>query len=235
MPPKFSFCIITDGKEPIKLLSELLSIHSQTAQASKEVIVVGRMNPIFMRVWDTYAGKYQFFDASISADLGQLGAMRNYACSKASGHYLIVSDDDILYAPDFLVGIMRLGEFDVAASHIINPDGSRFWDWATFGGPNGHHLLDYNNQDDSYVYVTGGLMTMRRRVFEAVQWSDRLGFYENEDIDFAVRLHQAGLCIVYNPLSTAIHMDETYSSFNRADVTKLSYQERKSMYAIPTP
>jgi hypothetical protein len=232
MSAKFSFCIITDGKEPFKLLAEMVSIRNQSTLASKEIIVVGKMHPTFMAQWETFIGKYRFIEAAEAADLGRLGVMRNTACSAAIGHWLIVCDDDILFAPDFLLGIVRRGEFDVAASHIINPDGSRFWDWATYGGPRGHHLLSYDILEDPFTYVTGGLMTMRRKVFEDVQWCEKMGFYQYEDVDFSMRIHLAGYHIIYNHLSTAMHMDEGYTSLGLDDVTKLSWQDRKALNVI---
>jgi GT2 family glycosyltransferase len=75
-------------------------------------------------------------------------------------------------------------------------------------------------------------MTMKRKVFETTKWSDKLGFYAGEDIDFSIRVHQAGYHIIYNPYSTAMHMDERYTSEGKSDVVKLSWQDWKKRNVI---
>jgi GT2 family glycosyltransferase len=149
---------------------------------------------------------------------GFLGALRNRACKRAKGTHLIVCDDDILFAPDFYKGLLQYGEdYDVLACKLMNPNGTRHWDWSTYGGPTGHHLLDYDEPDDGYAYPPGGLVVLKRATFERVQWSETIGFQVGaaEDVDYGERLHAAGYTMKFNPYSIAVHNDPRYTQQGR--------------------
>ena len=88
---------------------------------------------------------------------------------------------------------------------ILNPDGTRYWDWAVWRGPEGQALIPYDWSDYSNVYITGGFIVAQRYVFEQVLWDDTKGFYEQEDIDFSERLKRFGYRIQMNVHSSVVH------------------------------
>ena len=190
-----SFCIITDGKEPDKLEAELDSIHALN-MPEYEIVVAG--NP----------------QVGISADVivpmphtarqGRLGAMRNAAVHYSTGDVIVVADDDMIFQHDFHEGLESMsGDWDLMSCKILNPDGTRYWDWkAHYAGKN--WLLEYDEEHE-YQSLTGGLTIMKRHVWERVQWDDELGFNQAEDVDFTSRAKAAGYRIVFNPRSTIIH------------------------------
>ena len=73
--------------------------------------------------------------------------------------------------------------FDVLCTRILNPDGTRFWDWSIKNNKE-HKLIDYT-ETHSDLYITGGLCIMKAEVFNKVKWNPDLGFYEDEDIEFS--------------------------------------------------
>ena len=207
-----SFCIITDGKEPTKLYNEIVSI-CDLRIPFYEILVGGKI-----------PDETQYFTGTHNVDLeeyakaGRLGAMRNALCRRAQGDILVVADDDMVFHDDFYTGILwHENKFDVLACRLLNPDGTRFWDWATYKGPNGHALIDYNVSNYEDVYVSGGLITMKRYVFDECQWDENLGFYQNEDIDFSERLKAHRFRITFNPFSTVTH-DAPYTQSDRGVV-----------------
>ena len=142
---------------------------------------------------------------------GRLGEMRNALTAAARYDHLVVVDDDFLFHPDFYTGLQRFGEdWETLSVRILNPDGSRFWDWSTHGGPRGHVLLDYDETDE-HVYITGGLILLKAHVADRVKWDDGRGFYQGEDIDFSSRLRRAGIRPRFNPHSTTTHDDGKYT------------------------
>jgi radical SAM superfamily enzyme YgiQ (UPF0313 family)/GT2 family glycosyltransferase/Tfp pilus assembly protein PilF len=196
----YSFCIITNGKRPGKLARELESIRTLKMPAF-EILIAGELPE------GLPADGFQFFPMKDAADHGRLGEMRNRLVEAARMDHIVVMDDDLFLHPDFYRGLTYFGEdFDVMCVRLLNPDGSRYWDWATSGGPTGHHLLRYDEQD-SWVYVTGGFCIMKSHVGEHVQWSNSLEINQAEDADFSRRLHQAGYLIKFNPYSTVTHDD----------------------------
>lgn len=190
-----SFCIITDGKELNKLQAQIDSIDALKIPGY-EIIVSG--NP--------HVGLPVDFIVPMphTARQGRLGALRNGAVSVASGDIIVVTDDDMLFWADWYEGLLSYaGEWDVMACRILNPDGSRYWDWKCHDKDK-NWLLEYNKTDE-LISLTGGLTIMKSHVRERVQWNDELGFNQAEDVDFTNKLKAAGMKIVFNPLATITH------------------------------
>lgn len=189
-----SFCIITDGKEPDKLETLIDSINALGCES--EIIVSG--NPHVGTAADLLV------PMPTTAKQGRLGALRNAAVYYADGDIIVVIDDDMILEEGFDAAILEYeGEWDVMSCRILNPDGTRYWDWkAHHNGKN--WLLDYNSESD-YVSLTGGLTILKAHVWEIVKWNDELGFNQSEDVDFTNRLKSAGFKIVMNPKATITH------------------------------
>ena len=193
---KYSFCIITDGKEPDKLRKLIESIDNQMIKEGYEIIVAGN--------WYEDENADIYIEMKGAAHHGNLGMMRNAACLASCGDVLIVLDDDMVMHNGFYEGLRKYGDdFDVLSCKIHNPDGTRFWDWK--GYRNGANWLLEYNETSPYVSLTGGLTIMKASVFDAVQWADDRGFYQNEDVDFTNRLKDKGFRIEFNEHSTVTH------------------------------
>jgi hypothetical protein len=199
--PTVSFCIITNGKRPKKLKKLLNSIASLQI-ATYQIVICGYL--------DTPPKDVKYIEDRESADNGKLGKMRNKACSAAKHEVLIVTDDDVLFAKNFYKALCCSDlKFDVACSIFLNPDGSRFWDWA-IENSNEHRLLPYDaNHPD--IYITGGRCIIKKRVFERINWNETLGFYEREDIEFSQRVKSAGYKIKLLKKLSITHNDWTYT------------------------
>lgn len=202
--PGVSFCLITDGRRPALLLDEIVSIKALGLSAY-EIIVVGNVPPLLGH------DDVQVIMAPELARDGRLGAMRNTGCGAARFERLVVADDDMYFHPEFGAAVMQFpADADVVCVRLLNPDGTRFWDWATYGGPRGHVLLDYHETDD-FVYVTGGLAVMKAAVHDLVPWDDARGFYQGEDVEWSARLYAAGARIRFHAAGAVTHRDARYT------------------------
>jgi len=191
----YSVCIITNGKRIGKLTRLIGSINLQRFP-EYEIIVCGLL-PDEM-IWRPF----RFIECD-GASRGKLGLLRNTAARMAKYDHLLILDDDMFLHADFYPGLMKFGEdYDLLSCKILNPDGSRFWDWNIHN--NGDYLMDYT-ETSPLVSLTGGFTLMKKEVFERVQWSETLGFYEMEDVDFTERVKREGFSIKFNPLSTVTH------------------------------
>jgi glycosyltransferase involved in cell wall biosynthesis/thioredoxin-like negative regulator of GroEL len=200
--PGWSFLIITNGKRPRKLAREIESIRA--LKIPQFEILVGGEPPTEL---PEGVGTVLAVDAARN---GRLGEMRNALTAAARYDHFVVVDDDFIFHDDFYSGLQRYGDDWKALSvRILNPDGSRFWDWATHGGPRGHVLLDYTDDDD-HVYITGGLILLKAEVADRVKWDDGRGFYQGEDLDFSSRLRKAGIRPSFNRHSSTTHDDGHY-------------------------
>lgn len=201
--PGWSFLIITNGKRPGKLAREIESIRA--LKIPQFEILVGGEPPTEL---PDGVGTVLAVDAARN---GRLGEMRNALTAAARYDHFVVVDDDFIFHDDFYTGLQRYGDdWEALSVRILNPDGSRFWDWATHGGPRGHVLLDYTDDDD-HVYITGGLILLKAEVADRVKWDDGRGFYQGEDLDFSSRLRKAGIRPSFNRHSTTTHDDGHYT------------------------
>ena len=201
--PGWSFLIITNGKRPRKLAREIESIRA--LKIPQFEILVGGEPPTEL---PEGVGTVLAVDAARN---GRLGEMRNALTAAARYDHFVVVDDDFIFHDDFYTGLQRYGDdWEALSVRILNPDGSRFWDWATHGGPRGHVLLDYTDDDD-HVYITGGLILLKAEVADRVKWDDGRGFYQGEDLDFSSRLRKAGIRPSFNRHSSTTHDDGRYT------------------------
>lgn len=199
-PFGYSFCIITNGKRLAKLRAELDSIRA-LAIPHYEILIAGELPP------GMATDGFNFYPLPDAAHNGRLGEMRNLLCAKARYNHLIVCDDDLLFQEDFYKGLVRFGEdYDVLCVKFLNADGTRYWSWATVGGPRGQVLLDYH-ETDPFLYVTGGLCIMKSWVADKVKWDSVRGMNQMEDVDFSRKLQAAGIRIDLCLEATVIHDD----------------------------
>lgn len=201
--PGVSFCLITDGRRPAMLAEAIASIRALELP-QYEVLVAGN-------VPEGLGDDVRVLMAPALAAEGKLGAMRNLACRAAGFDQLVVSDDDMLFHPEMAVVLReRDPAVDVLCVRLLNPDGTRYWDWATHGGPSGHRLLEYDEVDD-HIYVTGGLAILWARVHDQVPWDDARGFYQGEDLDWSARVRAAGFRIGLDTRGRVTHRDARYT------------------------
>jgi glycosyltransferase involved in cell wall biosynthesis/Tfp pilus assembly protein PilF len=205
-PRGYSFCIITGGQRREKLERQIASIRA-LGLPNFEILVGGDVSDVPDGVLKV--------DLTDAARAGRLGQMRNALAAKARFDRLIISDDDIVFDEKFGKGLERFGDgYDAMAVRVVNPDETRFWDWATTGGAKGSVLLDYWDSDPN-VYITGGICVLKADTLDRVAWDDSRGFYESEDVDFSARLKAAGLVICFNPFCRVLHDDDRYSRVDR--------------------
>jgi glycosyltransferase involved in cell wall biosynthesis/tetratricopeptide (TPR) repeat protein len=198
----YSFCIITNGKRPAKLLRQIESIRALRLPHF-EILVGGE-------VGDAPDGVRKI-DLAADAQNGRLGKMRNALARKARFDHLIISDDDMIFDPNFANGLKRFGEgYEAMGVRIENPDSTRFWDWAATGGTKGATILPLWESDPD-VYLTGGFCVLKADLLSRVAWDEVRGFYEGEDVDFSTRLRNAGVVIRFNPFCKVVHDDDRYT------------------------
>ncbi len=134
----------------------------------------------------------------------------------------MILDDDILLGRDWYRAMRDRGDdWDILTSRILLPDGLRYWDYATVGGPRRHRLLRHDEPSDDFVYMSGGTAwVMKDYVAEAVRWDSDLGFYQEEDTRFSRRCVEAGFQVTHNPGAVAYHYDSCYTRVGRSIVKR---------------
>lgn len=199
---KVSVCVITNSGLPGQerrrpyLMRLLESVRlAGFPEGATEVIVAGAIGIELPGA--------QILETPELAASGQLCTMRNRAIERSLGEILILCDDDILFTRGYWEGVEEAlpEDWDILCTRILNPNGTRFWDWATKHPKNGQGLLPYD-ATDPYVFVTGGHGVYRRQVFDALLWNEDLRYGDIECYDFSERARKAGMRFAVAPQAT---------------------------------
>lgn len=222
---RISFIIITDGKKRGKIQNQLASI-SKNFQATDadicEVIISGETKSLQNEL-DLLDLKVLFNQDSEAAFTGNLSKMRNGAAEKASLDFLVVSDDDIVFSESWLEELKKSKNFSILTPRVISPDGTRFWDHACFLSPTKGHMILNPNEEDDYIYMSGGTgWIMKKEVWNSIKWDESFTIYQekgkskhNEDTDFSKKCREK-YKISHNPKLVVFHDDPVYTSVGRA-------------------
>jgi glycosyltransferase involved in cell wall biosynthesis len=201
-----SFCIITGGDRYDLIRTAIESIRAQNIP-KYEIIVVGKHH---------VEPDIEYIEAEEAAAAGRLSAMRNMAVARARYENIVILDDDIILSPDWYQAFLAFGKpFDILTSQVRVPDGSRYLDHASVGGPKGLKILA-EDEDDDYVYMTGGGgWVMKDYVARDVKWDEDRVVNEAEDVDFSRRCKAEGYRISHNHRMLVYHADPTYTCIGR--------------------
>ncbi len=134
---------------------------------------------------------------------GNVCAMRNAAIRASQSELVIHCDDDILFTPGYWQAVSPAlkGDWDILCTRLLNPNGTRYWDWAAYYPEKGQTLLPYD-VDDPFVYATGGHAIYRRSVFNKIHWNENIRHGTNEEFDLAAQGRLAGLKFSCCPTAT---------------------------------
>mgnify|MGYP003114037371 CR=1 FL=1 len=232
-----SFVIITGGSKPDHISRLLKSIKKQNIE-NFESIVIGntkdlKIDLFSMGISAPASNKIKIIEETTAAQNGELGVMRNRGCREAQFNNIVILDDDLLLTKDWYKNLLKLqdvesfGDYDILTCQVRVPDGGRYWDHACYQSPKNGHVTLEADQDDDYLYMSGGCSwLMKKHVFDKIQYdsseiynmSNLKDYSEgkhNEDTYFAQRCRHAGFKIKHNHSSIAIHDDPTYTNLGR--------------------
>jgi len=230
-----SFVVISNGKKIDKTTLVLKSIVYQDIP-HYEILLCGSYDVSVIP--PECKPNLRYIKNKKAADDGLLGDMRNMACEEAQYDTIVILDDDMTLSTDWYKNLLKYGnDFDILTSKVILPDGTRFWDHATYcphDAPappcHGHVILESNETDD-HLYMSGGqAWMMKKYVFEKCRWNARMSTgrradmrcveeytqgKHNEDTDFSKKCRDMGFKISHNHSMVAYHNDATYTCVGR--------------------
>jgi ADP-heptose:LPS heptosyltransferase/GT2 family glycosyltransferase len=176
----------------------------------------------------------------------------NRATEVAEGDYFLFLNDDIEIVQDdwldALVEHAQRPEVGVVGPRLLYPDGT-VQHAGMFLSSNGigRHAFRFAAKDDAgyfglaltqrnVIAVTGACMLVRRETFQGVGRFDNAHKIVNNDLDFCLRAHRAGLLTVFTPYATLIH-HELASRASMKDVYDLTHFDAvwKTTFAAGDP
>ena len=211
----FSFCIITTGQKEDKTKLCIKSIHNNfVSDDNYEIIIVGNNIEKFSNENVKLIEDNEFIEF--------LGARKNIGTQNSKGDVIVHIDDDVLFPPNWVDNFLKFNEknpeWQIMGNKFLLPDGGRHWDRATYYPQHVMVPYDYESDTDTF-YQSGGFCVCKKTLLSQISWKDYLpyyamfkGFKHNEDVDFSIRLKEAGIKIYFDRDNTVWHYDHSYKS-----------------------
>jgi GT2 family glycosyltransferase len=235
--------IIVLGWRNAGIIDALESVRANCAEIPYEVIVVlnGADDAVVEVIQQRVSGALVL---ESSNNLG-FGGGCDFAATHARGDYVVFLNDDAIVQPGWLTALVRTAQSETGAaivgSRMMFPDGrlqeagAVLWSdggtWQVGHGADGADNLWRQRRDTAYC--SGAGMLVDRRVFVEVNGFDEV-FYPAyfEDVDLCLRVHDAGLRVIYEPTAVLVHAQSTSShEFYRAFLYNRNLQTLRARWA----
>jgi ADP-heptose:LPS heptosyltransferase/GT2 family glycosyltransferase len=212
------------------------TLRAQTTYHDYEIVCIDNIpqSGVAWKVW-----LQQHADKVIEIpDAFNWSVFNNRAAEIADGEFLLFLNDDIEIIQDGWLDSMlehaRRPEVGVTGPQLLYGDG-KVQHAGMFLANNGigRHAFRFAASDDpcyfglaltqrNVIAVTGACMLVRRETFERLGRFDEAHEIVNNDLDFCLRVHRAGLLTVFTPYATLTH-HELASRANLKDVFDLTH------------
>ena len=214
----------------------ITTLRAKTAYRDYEIVCIDNIPPSEV-AWKAWLRRNADRVVDIP-DAFNWSIFNNRAAEAADGEFLLFLNDDIeIVQDDWLDAMMehaRRAEVGITGPQLLYQDG-KVQHAGMFLGNNGigRHAFRFANSDDpcyfglaltqrNVIAVTGACMLVRRETFERLGRFDEAHEIVNNDLDFCLRAHRAGLLTVFTPYATLIHY-ELASRANMKDVFDLTH------------
>jgi len=217
--PGFTFGLISNGVRGEKIRRLIRSVRAQGIE-DVQILLCG----IPPEGFDEPGVEVLHAPECAVPGTGGPGQLRNRVARAARHEVVVISDDDMVFHDGFCQAILDRGpDWDVLCPRMLNPDGTRHWDWAVFRGHGSadHYLLPYDAWDPD-VYLPGGAGILKRTVFDRVLWREELGFGQYDDVIFSQDCSKADVRIGCLPGAVVTHDDPRHSEFFGEPLTMMN-------------
>jgi ADP-heptose:LPS heptosyltransferase/GT2 family glycosyltransferase len=148
----------------------------------------------------------------------------NAAAASTDGEYLLFLNDDIeIVQPDWLDAILEAAAWPdtgIVGARLLYPGRTVQHAGMFLGDGMGRHAFRHADEAElgyfgfaltkrEVIAVTGACLLVRRDVFDRLGRFDEAHVIVNNDLDFCLRAHSAGLRTIYTPHATLIHHELT--------------------------
>lgn len=205
---KWTFGIITVGTRNDWLEKIIKSIRDLNIP-EYEIIVCGKY-------YDRGEPDVSYIHFEEQDDKGWITKKKNLICAAAKYENIVVTNDRILYNPDWFTGMKKYGNFFESLGCVQKLDnGQRVGDWMTFGEecrkanhkfPRRPGMLEYRDWDE-WSYIVGSLNIIKKSVWQKEKWDEDLFWVDA--IEDGVICHQAtkqGMLTRFNPYASCLSL-----------------------------
>lgn len=191
---RLSFCILASGERNMAIEDMVRKIHALKVK-NYEVLVAGCPPPSLNRV--------------TSIEVPELVAnkewnkIRNILLQEAKHPVVVFIREDTCPDPNFYDTLLGFyDDFDILNLRVLNPDGTRHWDWASRGGPLGDRLVPYDEQDE-FITACPALFIAKRDTLRSVLFNESQDPEIPWEIDLSERMREYGGLFTFCPDASA--------------------------------
>jgi GT2 family glycosyltransferase len=245
--------IIIPTKNKLEFIQPCIdSVLEKTSYPSYEILVVdnGSDDPDVHEYYRFLRGKYPQTVRTLAYDAEfNFSAMNNLAAAEARGEYLLLLNNDTQIVQrewlERMLNHAQRPEVGVVGARLVYPETGKLQHAGVVLGMsriadhpfNGTHAMaepGYMNRaqvDQNYSAVTAACMLVRRSVYEQVGGMDDedLKVLFN-DIDFCLKVGQAGRKIVWTPYATVVHHGSASLNGEAVDLMKLALGNERAKH-----
>jgi len=164
-----------------------------------------------------------------------------YALDKGSPDYILILNNDMVVAPDFLTEMVKVAESDDSIGivgpkvyyydfpDIIHSAGMKTNAWLGYFGSIGYKHLDAGQYDTQQEVdsISGCCLLVKKEIIHQVGMFDESYFCYWDEVDYCFRAKSAGFRIIYVPQAIAWHK----KVLKKKIWGKLPYEEKASALA----
>ena len=227
----------------------LLSIESTTRMSDFEIIIIDNNSTGGTRDFLKSIDSKDSYQIIFNSHNRGVGPARNQGIRIAKGKYILILDVDTIVMPnaiDRLVDYMdHCPDCGLVAAKMTDINGNLQYTCRKYPtaiskilrrtpGKWARKMLDneeMRNWDHASIrevdYVIGACQLIRKSIVEKVGMLDENIFYGPEDIDFCLRIWQAGYKVVYNPGAIIIHNEQRITK--RKLLSRISWEHTKGL------
>ncbi|MGC9318908.1 MAG: glycosyltransferase family 2 protein [Armatimonadota bacterium] len=226
-PPDVSVCIVSWNVAD-DLRACLEAVRAQHTPPSFEIIVADNASSD-----ESVAMVREHFpEVHLIVNEENLGFARacNQTLRAARGRYLLMLNPDTVLQPDALERLVAVAdahpEAGIVAPRLVYPDGSLQYSCRRFPTitaaifrntllgrlfPNAtsasrYVMADWDHETEQEVdWASGACLLVRREAYEEVGELDEGFVWGSEDVDYCLRMHEAGWTVLYSPVTTVVH------------------------------
>jgi len=199
----WSFGIVTRGTTD-DIVDDIIRNIREQKIPYYEIIVCGK-----------YAGKYLhskdvvYLEFMQKDEKGWITKKKNLMCEKARYENLVIMHDRIKLHKGWFAGMKKYGNnWEILSMPTVKGD-QRTYDWLTLKYPLEHPKalwylgshLDYSDWD-KWLYIDGGVIILKKYVWEKVHWDDSRYYNEAEDVKLSHDQTRYGFITRFNPYAT---------------------------------
>jgi glycosyltransferase involved in cell wall biosynthesis len=155
---KISFCIVATGTRPM-MVEGLVSVLKSFKVKEYEILVGG--------IHSSDDPSIHYIPMEDEAYSFQWNAIRNALARHASHNIICFLNEDVTPEPRFYEVILGFYEqFEFLNFPLLNPDGTRYWDWCNRNGDGFDQLIDYDKDSVSPTISSPCFLTKKRYIVE---------------------------------------------------------------------